>query len=105
MLSHLKTSGDLATLRSVKILKYIKALDTLIRVLQDVGCVGRFELHFRATVVTAVHNVFFPLDRAQWDISSNLTTVILLNIYLYQRARSRGTLKKFDFRESQTLNL
>ena len=42
--------------------------------------------------------VFPPLDQAQWDILSNLTTVILLNIYLSQRARSRGTLRKLDFR-------
>ena len=49
--------------------------------------------------------VFFPLDRAQWDVSSNLTTVILLNIYLSQHAQLRGTLRKLDFSEPQTLNL
>ena len=49
--------------------------------------------------------VFFPFDRARWDISSNLKTVILLNIYLSQRARSKGILRKVDFREPQTLNL
>ena len=49
--------------------------------------------------------VFFPFDRVRWDTLSNLVTVVLLNIYLSQRARSKGTLRKLDFRESQTLNL
>ena len=49
--------------------------------------------------------VFFPLDRARWDLSSNLKSVMLLNIYLSQRIRSKGTLRKVDFREPQTLNL
>ena len=49
--------------------------------------------------------VFFPFDRARWDLSSNLKPVMLLNIYLSQRTRSKGTLRKVDFREPQTLNL
>ena len=49
--------------------------------------------------------VFFPFDRARWDTLSNLETVILLNIYLSQRTRSKGTMRKLDFREPQTLNL
>ena len=61
----------------------------------------------RISGISALHNVyivqFSPLDRAQWDVSSNLTTIILLNIYLSQRARSRGTLRKFHFSEFQTL--
>ena len=57
-------------------------------------------------IAQCVHwTVFFPFDRARWDISSNLKTVILLNIYLSQRARSKGTMRKLDFREPQTLNL
>ena len=59
-----------------------------------------------STNAQCVHcTVFFPFDRARWDISSNLKTVILLNIYLSQRARSKGILRKVDFREPQTLNL
>ena len=49
--------------------------------------------------------VFFPFDRERWDTLSNLETVILLNIYLSQRSRSKGTMRKLDFREPQTLNL
>ena len=49
--------------------------------------------------------VFFPFDRVRWDTLSNLVTFVLLNIYLSQRARSKGTLRKLDFRESQTLKL
>ena len=48
---------------------------------------------------------FFPFDRERWDTLSNLETVILLNIYLSQRSRSKGTMRKLDFREPQTLNL
>ena len=47
----------------------------------------------------------FPFDRERWDTLSNLVTVVLLNIYLSQRSRSKGTLRKLDFRESQILNL
>ena len=61
----------------------------------------------RISGISALHNVyivqFSPLDRAQWGVSSNLTTIILLNIYLSQRARSRGTLRKFHFSEFHTL--
>ena len=58
----------------------------------------------------ALHNVyigqfFFPFDRERWDTLSNLETVILLNIYLSQRSWSKGTMRKLDFREPQTLNL
>ena len=49
--------------------------------------------------------VFFPFDRERLDTLSNLKTVILLNIYLSQRSRSKGTMRKLDFREPQTLNL
>ena len=49
--------------------------------------------------------VFFPFDRERLDTLSNLETVILLNIYLSQRTRSKGTMRKLDFREPQTLNL
>ena len=49
--------------------------------------------------------VVFPFDRARWDLSSNLKPVMLLNIYLSQCTRSKGTLRKVDFREPQTLNL
>ena len=57
-------------------------------------------------IAQCVHcTVFFPFDRARWDLSSNLKPVMLLNIYLSQRTRSKGTLRKVDFREPQTLNL
>ena len=57
-------------------------------------------------IAQCVHwTVFFPFDRARWDTLSNLETVILLNIYLSQRTRSKGTMRKLDFREPQTLNL
>ena len=62
--------------------------------------------HLKTHSAQCVHcTVFFPLDRARWDTLSNLETVILLNIYLSQRTRSRGTMRKLDFREPQTLNL
>ena len=58
------------------------------------------------SIAQCVHcTVFFPFDRARWDLSSNLKPVMLLNIYLSQRTRSKGTLRKVDFREPQTLNL
>ena len=57
-------------------------------------------------IAQCVHwTVFFPFDRERWDTLSNLETVILLNIYLSQRTRSKGTMRKLDFREPQTLNL
>ena len=70
-----------------------------------------FFLHFPSLaailkkMARAQGKVFFPFDRARWDTLSNLETVILLNIYLSQRTRSKGTMRKLDFREPQTLNL
>ena len=48
---------------------------------------------------------FFPFNQARCDIPYNFTTVIQFNIYLSQLARSKGRLRKLDFRESQILNL
>ena len=62
--------------------------------------------HPSLTTAQCVHcTVFFPFDRERWDTFSNLETVMLSNIYLSQRSRSKGTLRKLDFCESQTLNL
>ena len=60
---------------------------------------------YRYTAQCVHCTVFFPFDRTRWDLSSNLKSVMLLNIYLSQRTRSKGTMRKLDFRESQTLNL